>query len=245
MNPPILDTIFQKIKEYDRILLFRHIRMDGDCVGATKGLKELIRNTFPEKDVRIIDHQHSDYLTFLGPDDDSIPDEMYGEALGIVLDTGSSERISNQKYSLCKELIKIDHHIEREPYGDFRWVEEKRSSCCEMIAALYAAFKKEWQINATAATYIYTGMITDSGRFQYEGVSGDTLRLAGLMLDQGVDTERLFANLYLKDFDSLKFKAFVYDHMQRTENGVAYIYIDRAIQEKFGLTLEDAGTAIS
>lgn len=243
--PPILNTIFQKIREYDRILLFRHIRMDGDCVGATKGLKELIKNTFPQKDVRIIDYQHSDFLSFLGPDDDSIPDEMYGEALGIVLDTGAPNRISNQKYTLCKELIKIDHHIEREPYGDYRWVEEKRSSCCEMIAAFYAAFRQEWHISPAAATYIYTGMITDSGRFQYEGVTGDTLRLAGLMLEQGVDTERLFAHLYLKDFESLKFKAYVYDHLQRTENGVAFLYIDRGVQEKFGLTLEDASAAIS
>ena len=100
MNTEIKQAILAKIKEYDRILIFRHKRIDGDCVGASKGLKELLKASFPEKDVRIIDHQQSDFLAFLGPDDDSIPDEMYRDALGIVLDTGSSDRISNQKYTL-------------------------------------------------------------------------------------------------------------------------------------------------
>lgn len=243
--PPVLSVILQKIREYDRILLFRHIRMDGDCVGATKGMKALLKNTFPEKEILIIDDQQSDYLAFLGPDDAPIPDEMYKSALGIVLDTGSSDRISNPKYALCRELIKIDHHIEREPYGDYNWVEENRSSCCEMIAAFYAAFSDSLCINQQAAACLYTGMVTDSGRFQYEGVSGETLRLAGLMLDQGIDTERLYANLYLKDFEALKFKAFVYEHMQRTAHGVAYILIDRAVQQAFGLSLEEASAAVS
>ena len=46
-------AIFNKIKEYDRIFLFRHIRMDGDCTGATKGLKEILKISFPEKEVYI------------------------------------------------------------------------------------------------------------------------------------------------------------------------------------------------
>ena len=86
MNTAIKEAILAKIKEYDRILIFRHKRVDGDCVGATKGLKELIRASFPEKDVRIIDDEHSEYLAFLGPDDGAVEDAFYTEALGIVVD---------------------------------------------------------------------------------------------------------------------------------------------------------------
>ncbi len=241
----IKETIFRKIEEYQRIMLFRHIRIDGDCVGATKGMKALIQNTWPEKEVYLIDDEKSEYLAFLGPDDAEVPDEMYREALGIVIDTASCARIANPKYALCREVIKIDHHIEREPYGTYNWVEEERSSACEMIAAFYEAFRDRLKISREAATFIYTGMVTDSGRFQYEGVTGDTMRLAGLMLDQGIDTETLYAHLYLKDFESLKFKAFVYSNMEISPNGVAYIRISKAVQDQFGLSFEEACSAIS
>ena len=75
-------------------------------------------------------------------------------------------------------------------------------------------------------------MVTDSGRFKYDGVTGETLRLAGILLDQKINTEWLFANLYLDEFDQLKFKSHVYKTMQITENGVAYIYIDQAMKEE-------------
>ena len=240
----IKERIFQKIKEYDRIMLFRHVRNDGDCVGATKGLKRILQLTWPEKEIYLIDADTAKYLEFLGPEDEPVADELYGDALGIVIDTASEARISNKKYTLCKELIKIDHHIPLESFGDLMWVEEERSSACEMIVDFYATFRDELKIDSEAATYLYTGMVTDSGRFKYDGVSGDTLRNAAILLDVGVDTQTLFARLYLEAFEYLKFKAQIYDRMQITENGVAYIYIDKAMQEEFGLSLEQASACV-
>lgn len=238
-------AILEKIKEYDRILIFRHMRMDGDCVGATKGLQAILKLSFPEKEVLIADNQHSDFLAFMGEDCVDIPNEAYTDALGIVLDTATADRISNQKFRLCKELVKIDHHIPVDHYADYIWVEEERSSACEMVAYFYQTFRDELKIDKEAATYIYTGMVTDSGRFQFRSVNGDTMRLAGMLLDQGVDTDTLYANLYLRDFNELKFKAEVYDKMQVTENGVAYIYVSKEMQKQFGLTTESASAVVS
>ena len=241
----VMQTIFERIAQVDVIMLFRHIRVDGDCVGATKGLKEIIRATWPEKQVYLIDDERSDYLAFLGPDDDPVADEVYMDALGIVIDVGNHERISNPKYALCREVIKIDHHIERDVYGDVNWVEDWRSSACEMIAAFYEAFQDRLCLSRKAAECIYAGMVTDSGRFMYEGVRGETMRLAGRMLDAGVDTETLYAHLYLRTFDELKFKAAIYENMQLTPNGVAWIHVTGEMQERFGLTFETACTSIS
>ena len=240
----ILQTIFDRIEAFSSILLFRHIRIDGDCVGATKGLKEILRLTWPEKEVYLIDAETAKYLEFMGPEDEDVPDEIYADALGIVLDTASEMRISNKKYSLCREVIKIDHHIPLEHYGTLEWVEEERSSCCEMIVDFYNTFRDVLKINSEAATHLYTGMVTDSGRFKYSGVTGDTLRNAAILLDVGVDTDMLFARLYLEAYEYLKFKAHIYQRMQMTENGVAYIYIDRAMQKEFNLSLEQASACI-
>ena len=244
MNLEIKQAILQKIKDYDRIIIMRHFRADGDAVGSTKGFQRILQLTFPEKEIYLLNEDYSEYLAFLGGEDEPIADEMYADALGIVLDTGNVERISNKKYGLCKELIKIDHHIDREPYGDLSWVEDFRSSACEMVADFYATFADQLKIDTEAATYVYAGMVTDSGRFRFESVSGDTMRLAGMLLDQNINTEQLFANLYLKEFDLFKFEAHVYDKMQITENGVAYLYVDKAMQEQFGLSQEDASSAV-
>ena len=244
MNFEIKQQILKKIRENDQIMIFRHIRNDGDCVGASKGLKEIILATWPEKQVLLIDQDKSEYLAFLGADDEEVEDETYAASLGIVVDTASEKRISNKKYTLCKDLIKIDHHIPLETYGSVAWVEEARSSCCEMIVDFYETFREELVLTPQAAAYLYTGMVTDSGRFRYEGVTGDTLRLAGTLLDRGIDTETLFAQLYLEDYSYLKFKAQLYERMEITPNGVAYIYLDRDMQRQFGLTLEQASASI-
>lgn len=245
MEQNLLQTIFDKIKQYDTIILFRHIRPDGDAKGAALGLRDILRLSFPEKTVLSIHDDHTEYLEFMGQEDAQVADEVYRSALGIVVDCGTAERIQNQKYALCKELVKIDHHLEVDPYGDYRWVEPRRSSVCEMVALFYSTFKSELKIDSAAATKVYTGMVTDSGRFQFDTVSGDTLRYAAVLLDQGIDTDLLFARLNLRDFEELKFKSFVYDHMGITEHGAAYIYISRETQEKFGLSSEAASSSVT
>lgn len=240
-----MKKILDKIKEYDKILLFRHFRPDGDAVGSTRGLAEILKLTYPEKKIYLQNTDFSDYLSFYGEEDGLLPDEEYADALGILMDTATMKRISNQKFSLCKEFVKIDHHIPIESYGVAEWVEEERSSTCEMVAAFYDAFKDELKINKQAATYIYTGMVTDSGRFRFRDVSGETLRLAGLMLDQGVDTDTLFAHLYLREFNSFKFEAYVHKKMKISPSGVATIYVSKAMQKKFALTSEEASSSVS
>ncbi len=240
-----MKKVLDKIKEYDKIYIFRHFRPDGDAIGSTKGLQRILQLTFPEKEICLQNVDFSDYLAFLGAEDEIKPLESYADALGILMDTATGKRISNQNYTLCKELVKIDHHIPVESYAPTEWVEEERSSTCEMVAAFYDAFKDELKIDREAATYIYTGMVTDSGRFRFRSVSGETMRLAGLMLDQGIDVDVLYANLYLKEFKEFKFESYVYEKMQITENGVAYIYVDQEMKDKFALSNESASACVS
>ena len=239
-----MQIILNKIKEYDKIIIFRHFRPDGDAIGSTKGLAGILRLTYPEKQIYLQNADFSEYLAFLGAEDEPLPDEAYADALGIVLDTATQERISNQKFKLCRELIKIDHHIPVQDYGDYRWVEEERSSTCEMIAAFYDAFKTELKIDKEAATCIYTGMVTDSGRFRFRSVSGETMRLAGVILDQGIDVDTIYAHLYLKEFHTFKFEAFVHKKMKISQSGVASMYITKAIKKKFGLSNEEASSVV-
>lgn len=236
--------ILHKIEEYQTIIIIRHIRPDGDAVGSTLGLREILRLTYPEKRIFTINEDYSEYMAFLGNEDEAITDEEYANALVIAVDTASVDRLSNKKYALAKELIKIDHHIDIAPYGDISWVEDYRSSACEMIADFYASNKDVLKINSFAATCIYAGMVTDTGRFKYE-VSGETMRLAGILLDIGIDTETLFAHLTLEDFSYYKFEAYVFSKIKMTESGVTYLYVTNKMKEKLGLSNEQASSAVS
>lgn len=240
-----MTSILNKIKEYNKIIIFRHFRPDGDAVGSTKGLQRILKLSYPEKTVLLINDDYSDYLEFLGAEDGPIPDEEYADALGIVCDTATAKRISNQKYLLCREIVKIDHHIPIESYAPTEWVEEERSSTCEMIAYFFDTFSDELKIDTEAATYIYAGMVTDSGRFRFRDVSSETMRLASVMLKNNIDTDVLFAHLYMKDFEEFKFEAYAHEKMEITESGVAYLFVDKEMQEKFHLTKEQASASVS
>ena len=245
MNIEKMQIILDKIKENNKIFIFRHFRPDGDAVGSTRGLAEILKLTYPDKDIRLQNSDQSEYLAFLGEEDKPADESEYADALGIVIDTATAKRISNKNYSLCRELIKIDHHIPIESYAATEWVEEERSSSCEMIACFYDTFKDELKINERAASLIYTGMVTDSGRFRFRSVSGETMRLAGVMLNVGIDTDTLYANLYLKNLSEYKFEAYARRRMKFTEGGVAYLYISRRMKKKFGLTDEEASATVS
>ena len=240
-----MTTILDKIKEYNKIIIFRHFRPDGDAIGSTKGLQRILKLTYPEKTVLLINNDYADYLQFLGGEDAPIADEEYADALGIVLDTATSNRVSNQKFTLCREVIKIDHHIPVETYGNYQWVEEERSSTCEMIAYFYDTFSDELKIDTEAATYIYAGMVTDSGRFRFRDVSAETMRLAGLMLKNNINTDVLFSHLYLKEFSEFKFESYAHKKMKMTENGVVSLFVSKAMQKKLGLTKEQASASVS
>ncbi|MCR5154908.1 MAG: bifunctional oligoribonuclease/PAP phosphatase NrnA [Lachnospiraceae bacterium] len=244
MNEEIKKTILNKIKEYDKIIISRHFRPDGDAVGSTLGLQRILKASFPEKTILCVNEDYSDYVAFLG-EEDTATDEDYKDALMIVVDTATEDRCSNKKVNLGKELIKIDHHVDIAPYGDISWVEDWRSSACEMIVDFYVTFKDELTITKEAALALYTGMVTDSGRFKYTETCGETLRMAAVLLDVGVDIVTLYARLYLEDFDYLKFQSYVYDHMKVSENGVAYVYVDKEMQEKFNLSHEQASNVVS
>ncbi len=243
-NTDIKKAVLAKIMEYDRIVIFRHQRPDGDALGSTHGLAHILRLSFPEKTVIVSNEDKSEHLAFMGTEETDPETVDYDGALGIVLDTAGLNRAANPHHDKFAEIVKIDHHIDVTPYGDVAWVEPERSSVCEMVAAFQYTFRDVLKCDRRAATLIYTGMVTDSGRFKYMETSGETLRLAGYLLDFGVDKQNIYANLYLEDFGYFKFQSSVFDKMKITPSGVAYLYVDRKMQEYFNLTREQASNSV-
>ncbi len=235
--------IVEKIKEYNKIIITRHIRPDGDCIGASLGLREIIKESFPNKEVKVLVKDYSESLLFIDREDEEQEEEYYKDSLIIIVDTASKDRISNDYYMKGKEIIKIDHHPNEDSYGIINYVVDELSSVCELIVKMVEE-SDELKLNQKASQLLYMGMVTDSGRFKYS-TDGDTLRRAGKLLDSQINLEKLYANLYLKDFNMFKLQGEVYKKMKITKNGVAYVYITREMQEKLGLTPNEASLAVS
>lgn len=238
----MLNQILEEIKKYNRILIHGHIRPDGDCYGSQFGLAAIIRENFPEKDVHVVGTT-SGYVSFLGtPEKESITDEMYNGALSIVVDCGSAERVSEPRYTMGEKVIKIDHHIAQTHYGDIVYVEEEAPSCCQLITKF--AVETGLRLNYEAAFALYTGMVTDTGRFRFRGVDSQTMIMAATLLSYGVDVEKVDNLLSVETMDVVKLKGHVLQNAQFTKDGVAYIKMTRDVIDQYNVTDEEAASLV-
>ena len=243
----IKQKILKKIGEYDRIFVFRHERADGDCIGAAVAVRSILRDSCPQKKVYFIDSEDFGMYAFLGKSDEEVSESEYEGALAIVVDTANEDRISDKRYSLCREIIKIDHHPERDggKYGTLSWVEPGRCSASEMVAELFLRREGSgFVVGKSAAEALFVGIVTDSGRFRFDSVSSRTMKITASLLDRGVDTEKVYSYIYLTDYNVLKYNSFVYDQMRVTENGVAYVRVTGKDMERFGLSYDEAAEAV-
>lgn len=218
----MFEKILQAIREYDKIIIHRHNRPDGDAMGSQVGLKNIIKENFPQKQVWVV----GDEPRFFGFMEDSrmdeIPDSTYEGALAVILDSGSRHLISDERYTLAAKTVRIDHHIFTDAIADEEVIDTSFESCCGMIAEF--ARESGLRLNPLAAKSLYTGMVTDSGRFRYDGTTARTFRLASFLMEQKFDTNELFRGLYADDLSSKQLKAKFLLKIQVTEAGVAYIY---------------------
>ena len=218
----MFEKILEAIREYDRIIIHRHGRPDGDAMGSQVGMKHVILENFPEKQVYMVGDKPGFFGFMEGAQMDEIPDSCYEGALAIILDCGSSTLISDSRYTLAAKTVRMDHHIFSEQIADIEVVDTGFESCCGLITEF--ASTCGLRLNPLAAKSLYTGMVTDSGRFRYDGTTARTFRLASILMEQEFDTNALFRDLYADDFSAKKLKATFILKIRFTAQNVAYIY---------------------
>lgn len=220
----MFEEALRLIQEYDRIIIHRHNHPDGDALGSQLGLAEIIKDNFENKEVYVVGDVAT-RLPFVEAKMDEIPDDYYDNALAIILDCGSSRMICDERYKTAAKTLRFDHHIYCEKIADVDIVDNTYESACGMVAM----FAKECglKLSPTSATYVYMGMVTDSGRFVFDSTSARTFELAAFLMSQPIDLNTLYYNLYAEDFSEIIEKADNMHKIKFTENNVAYIYTAR------------------
>ena len=218
----MFEQVLQAIRSFDRIILHRHGRPDGDAMGSQIGLKALLVENFPEKQIFAVGDEPKFFGFMEGAVMDQIPDSIYEGALAIILDSGSRSMVSDDRYRLAAKTVRIDHHIFCEQFADIEVIDTSFESCCGMVTEF--AIESGLRFTPLAAKSLYTGMVTDSGRFRYDGTTARTFRLASFLMEQSFDTNELFRDLYADDLASKQLKAKFILKIQFTAKNVAYIY---------------------
>lgn len=233
--------IVKLIKKYDSIVIARHIGGDIDALGSQIGLKEIIKETYPNKKVYAVG-AYASRFKFVGPLDKE-DDIDFDNSLLIVLDTPKVSRLDVDDISKYKHRVRIDHHPFEEEFCDIELVNENKSSTCEMIVEL--CLNTKLKITKSAAEKLYMGIISDTNRFLYPCTTSDTLALASLLVSKyGINPPELYEKMYLRNLDEIRFIGYIFQNIKVTKNGVAYIKITDEIQKEFGMDPASAGNMV-
>ncbi|WP_342525105.1 bifunctional oligoribonuclease/PAP phosphatase NrnA [Chryseomicrobium sp. FSL W7-1435] len=236
--------ILDKIKEYSKIVIHRHVRPDPDAYGSSIGLFMILKHNYPEKELYVTG-KHDFTLDYLAKPM-SITDAAFENALVIVTDTANTDRIDDQRYTNGSYLIKIDHHPNDDPYGDIVYVDTKASSASEMIYSLFltGAEQEEWSLPDQAARLLYAGIVGDTGRFMFNSTSLKTMEYAGELMGYDFDRSQLFNDMYEVSPNVLKLKGYVYENFHM-KNGIGYVKLSKALLQNYGVSQSEASLLVS
>ena len=220
----MFEKIIKEIEAASRIIIHRHTNPDGDALGSQTGLKLLLKENYPDKEVLSVGDTSARYSFIEGSASDEVPDEAYETALAIVLDTSAPQLISDDRYKTAPRTARLDHHIFCEKIADVELTDTSFESCAGLVAAL--SKEAGWRLTPLAAKALYTGMVTDSGRFRYDSTTAATFERAAYLMSVPFDTSDIYSNLYSDDFEFIRLRASFVLKIRFTENRVAYIYTD-------------------
>lgn len=232
----MISKAFDAIKNHDVIIIHRHSNPDGDAMGSQLGLKHVLQTNFPDKKIYAVGDSAGRFSFMEDSVMDEISDEVYEGALAIVLDTSAKSLISDDRYTLAEQTLRIDHHIFVEDIANIDIDDTSFESCCGLVAYLV----REWglEVDSKAAKALYTGIVTDSGRFYYDSTSPRTFDLASFLLSKGFNPAEIYSNLYVDTYENVKKRAEFVLSIKFSKNNVAYSYSDKERVEKLGMEVQ-------
>lgn len=178
-----------------------HIRPDGDCVGSCMALYAYIRKWFPEIQADIYLETPKPVFGYLAYVEE-VKSEASGEKeydLFVTCDVSSRDRlaVAGEYFEKAKKTVCIDHHVSNLGFANINHILPDGSSSCEVLYGLLDPEKVDREI----AQAVYTGIIHDTGVFQYSCTSPETMRIAGELMKTGFDfTELIEKSFYRKTY---------------------------------------------
>ena len=234
------NEVIEKIKEFDTIVIARHIGVDPDALCSQLALRDSILLTYPNKKVLAIGTGSSKFLQFGRLD----KLEKVENALLIVTDTPDLKRVDSLDFSQGAYSIKIDHHPFMEKFCDLEIIEDDKSSACEIIMNMI--FQTELECNESIAELLYMGIVSDSNRFLFNSCGSNTFRAVSLLLERyPIPLDRVYEKLYIRPLNEVRLEGYIALNMNVTENRLGYVIITDEVINQFDVDSASAGNMIN
>ena len=243
MDKKVCKNILNKIKKAKIITIYGHVNPDCDCYGSSLALREIIKDNFKNKKVYALGFGPTMLFDRLTRYDTDVTDEEIKESLAIIVDVSETERVSEPRVTLAKDLLKIDHHIESVPFDHLKWVDTGSIAACQMIAEF--AFTFHLKVSKLAAELLYLGICTDSGRFRYAPTNAKTHLIVSKLYELGIEPKSMFDILYQSEARYVKYQALIVSKFKTTKNNVIYCFIDPEDYEQFGLKFDQVSKNVN
>lgn len=228
-----LDEIYKEIKKANKIVLLVHENPDGDAIGS--GLAMYLALKKLEKDVELIIPKYPRVFSKMPRIEEVKEEGSYSKYdLAISLDCATKKLLNGwaNYFEEADERIVIDHHSSNEMFGDINFVEPTSPACCQ---TLYQMFKYyDFEIDNEIGNCLMAGIITDTGGFQYSGVTRETFEIASDLIELGVNIPKLYKQLLSTNTKtSFQLRKLAMDRMEFLEDGkVTFTYITIEDEEK-------------
>lgn len=234
-----IEKLKNLIDEANTIGVVSHVNPDGDNLGSSLGFARALRNY--GKDTEVVGHDTIDnYLKFLP--DLEFYEKNYKDSydLLLILDASEIDRIGDAQplASNSKKTAVIDHHLGGKITSDLNIIHPEAPATCQLIYEIIQRIGLP--LDEKTANLLFTGIVTDTGRFMYYDTNRETFEIAGKLLDAGADKENIYSALYQnKPIDVLKFETDLIANAEFMEDRVfAIASIDKV--DEYGVQMGDS-----
>ena len=174
-----------------KIAITGHVRPDGDCVGSCLAMRRYLKNAFPDACVKVYLEQPPEIYSYLDGYGDIDPSfsEKGSPDICFSLDSSSPDRLGDglKIFNNSVKTVCIDHHVSNNGFGDINHIEPDSSSTCELLALM---FEKKY-MDAETAKALFTGIVHDSGVFQYSCMSKRSFEVVGELSEYDFDRSKI------------------------------------------------------
>ena len=192
------DQVLSELRQADKLLLTTHENPDGDALGSLLSMHW------------ILEQLGKDSVMFMSPDEFPLPWEYRGfrfdglvgsppadvaERTVVFLDCGNIDRMPVDFLQADGvHILNIDHHHDNTRFGTVNLVVPEASCTAEIVWRLAKELGAE--ITPPIADALYTGLVTDTGKFMYENTSPEAHRMAAELIENGVEPHQVYRRLY-------------------------------------------------